>query len=46
MQFFFRELYSHIDKNSGEKFENMFLVKTANKGTGTSLNDLHTFAEY
>ena len=36
MQFFFQELYSHIDKNSGEKFEDMFLVKIAIKGT--SLN--------
>ena len=33
MQFFFQELYSHIDKNSGEKFEDMFLVKIASKGT-------------
>ena len=33
MQFFFQELYSHIDKNPGEKFEDMFLVKIANKGT-------------
>ena len=33
MQFFFQELYSHTDKNSGEKFEDMFLVKIANKGT-------------
>ena len=32
MQFFFQELYSHIDKNSGKKFEDMFLVKIANKG--------------
>ena len=30
---FFQELYSHIDKNSGEKFEDMFLVKIASKGT-------------
>ena len=30
---FFHELYSHIDKNSREKFEDMFLVKTASKGT-------------
>ena len=29
---FFQELYAHIDKNSGEKFEDMFLVKIANKG--------------
>ena len=27
MQFFFQELYSHIDKNSGKEFEDMFLVK-------------------
>ena len=27
MKFFFQELYSHIDKNKGEKFEDMFLVK-------------------
>ena len=33
MQFFFQELYSHIDKNSGKKFEDMFLVKIASKGT-------------
>ena len=33
MQFFFQELYSHIDKNSGEKSEDMFLVKLASKGT-------------
>ena len=33
MQFFFQELYSHIDKNSGEKFEDMFLAKIASKGT-------------
>ena len=30
---FFQESYSHIDKNSGEKFEDMFLVKIASKGT-------------
>ena len=30
---FFQELYSHMDKNSGEKFEDMFLVKIASKGT-------------
>ena len=35
---FFQELYSHIDKNSGEKFEDMFLVKIAKKGT--SLNTI------
>ena len=33
MQFLFQELYSHIDKNSGESFEDMFLVKIASKGT-------------
>ena len=34
---FFQELYSHIDKNSGEKFEDMlFLVKIANKETSLS----------
>ena len=34
MQFFFlQELYSHIDKNSGEKFEDKFLVKIASKRT-------------
>ena len=33
MQVFFQELYPHIDKNSGEKFEDMFLFKTASKGT-------------
>ena len=33
MQSFFQELYSHFDKNSGEKFEDMFLVKIASKGT-------------
>ena len=30
---FFQELYSHVDKNSGEKFEDMFLVKIGSKGT-------------
>ena len=29
---FFPGMYSHIDKNSGEKFECMFLVKIASKG--------------
>ena len=38
MQVFFQELYSHIDKNSGKNFEDMFLVKLASKGT--SLNRL------
>ena len=33
MQFFFQKLYSYIDKNSGEKFKDMFLVKIASKGT-------------
>ena len=31
--FFFQKLYSHIDKNSGGKFEDMFLIKIASKGT-------------
>ena len=35
MQFFFSNC-THIDKRSGEKFEDMFLVKIASKGT--SLN--------
>ena len=30
---FFQELYSHIDKNSGETFKDMFLVKIVSKGT-------------
>ena len=30
---FFQELYSHIDMNSGKKFEDMFLIKIANKGS-------------
>ena len=29
----FQELYSHTDKNSGRKSEDMFLVKIASKGT-------------
>ena len=33
----FQELYSHIDKNLGEKFEDMSLVKIANKGTSLIL---------
>ena len=33
---FFQELYSHIDKNSGKKFEDIFLVKIVNKGTSLS----------
>ena len=32
MQFFFQELFSHIEKDSGEKFEDMFLVKIVSKG--------------
>ena len=40
---FFQELYSHIDKNSGEMFEDMFLVKIASKGT--SLTEL-LFVQY
>ena len=30
---FFQELYSHVDKNSGEQFEDMFLAKIASQGT-------------
>ena len=37
MQVFFQELYSHIDKSSGEKFEDMFLVKITSKGTSLNL---------
>ena len=37
MQFFFQELYSHIDKNSGGKSEDMFLVKIANKEASLNL---------
>ena len=33
----FQELYSHIDKNSGEKFEDMFPVKITSKGTSLRL---------
>ena len=33
---FFKKLYSHIDENSGEKFEDIFLVKMASKGTSLS----------
>ena len=39
MQFFFQALCSHIDKNSGEKFDDMFFVKTANKGTSLRNNN-------
>ena len=35
---FFQELYSHIDKNSGKKSEDIFLFKIASEGT--SLNEL------
>ena len=38
MQFFFQELHSHINKNSGEKLEDMFLVKIASKGTSLILS--------
>ena len=31
--FFFQELYSHVDKNSGGEFEDTFLVKIASRGT-------------
>ena len=33
---FFQECFSHIDKNSGKKFEDMFLVKIASQGTSLS----------
>ena len=33
----FQELYSHIGKDSGEKFEDMFLVKIASKRTSITL---------
>ena len=39
---FFQELYSLIDKNSREKFKDIFLVKIASKGT--SLIDWHLCA--
>ena len=37
---FFQELYSHIHKNSGKKFENMFLAKIASKGTSLTLSGI------
>ena len=37
MQFFCQELHSHIHKNSGEKFEDMFLVKIASKGISLNI---------
>ena len=37
---FFQELYSHIDKNSGGKFEDMFLVKIASEGTSLRIEHL------
>ena len=37
MQYFFQELFSHIDKSSEEKFKDKFLVEIASKGT--SLTD-------
>ena len=40
---FFQELYSHIDKKLGEKFEDMFLVKIASKRTSlTTMGNLPT----
>ena len=33
MQFFFRNCTHILTRTHGEKFEDMFLVKTANKGT-------------
>ena len=41
---FFQELYSHIDKNSGEKFEDMFLGKIANKGTSLIISTLLSYS--
>ena len=41
---FCQELYSHIDKNSGEKFEDMLVVKIASKGT--SLNKKKLIAHH
>ena len=41
MQVFFQELYSQTDENSGEKFEDMFLVKIASEGT--NLKQFETF---
>ena len=37
MQFFFQELYTHIDKNSEKRSEDMFLIKIAIKGTSLRL---------
>ena len=45
MQFFSQELCSHIDKSSGKKFDDMFLVKIANKGTSLS-NFLLSFQKW
>ena len=41
---FFQEFYSYIDRNSGEKFENVFLIKIANKGTSLRMVDLRALA--
>ena len=41
---FFQELFSHIDKNAGEKLEYMFLVKIASKGTSLNSERLHNFS--
>ena len=37
----FQELCSHIDKNSGEKYEDMCVVKIANSGTTLKIIDCH-----
>ena len=36
---FFQELYSHIDKKSGGKFEDMFLIKISNKRTSLTVKN-------
>ena len=40
MQFFSQKLCSHIDKNSGERFGDVFLVKIASKGTSLTKNKI------
>ena len=41
MQFHFQELYSHIERTQGEKFEDTFIVKIASKGTSLISLFLH-----
>ena len=43
MQFFFRNCTHILTRTQGKKFEDMFLVKIANKGT--SLKLAHNFRE-